>query len=86
MKISVWITSQQDKKIPKVLRINSHDIIVFGDQNKREITDLWQEFGTDDLNTFYAMYQRATRKRYSFLQIRARFNQDGRYVKNFKLN
>lgn len=86
MKISVWLSSQAYKKIPKVLRLNAHDVIVFGDQNKRDIKDIYSEFGSGEFNEFYKMYKHMTRKKYDFLQIRARYGDEERYVRNFNKN
>ena len=82
MKISVWISSQAYKKVPKVLRTNSIDIIIFSGSSKREIKDLWEEFGTDSLDEFYKLYKEYTKEKYSFLQIRTRYS-ESRYIKNF---
>lgn len=82
-KISVWISTQSYKKIPKVLRTNSNDIIIFGDSSKRELSDLYEEFGTASFEEFFEMYQKATSEPYSFLQIRSKYGKKKRYTSNF---
>lgn len=82
-KISVWVSTQSYKKINKVLRTNSNDIIIFGDSSKRELSDLYEEFGTGSFEEFFEMYQKATEQQYSFLQIRAKYGKKRRYTSNF---
>ena len=81
--ISIWISAQTYKKVPKTIRVNASDIIIFGNQSKLEIKNLYDEFGEESLNEFYDFYSRETNEPYSFLQIRTRFNANKKFTKNF---
>jgi len=83
LNISTWMLSQSFTKIPRVCRLQSNSLILFGGtQSEQEI--LAVEFGIPNTSKkqMLELIQTATREPYSFLTIIMRAPLDKRYRKN----
>lgn len=69
-KISIFFLSQDYFSLPKALRLNSSQIILFSTGNKKEIQQIFYENGNGvEWKQFFEIFKEATYKPYSFLGI-----------------
>lgn len=77
--ITIWASIQSYKKIPRTCRLNTVNFIIFK-VNADEINKIRVEIGDE---IFDSAYKQITKK-YEFIQVKTRENDDKRYTLNFQ--
>ncbi len=81
---SCWFLGQMYFNIPRGVRMNCHYIILFNNNNSREISSLERELSNLDKGEFRKIYNYALDKKYNFLFIDNLAVNDKRFRKGFK--
>lgn len=70
--ISMITSVQQTKAIKKVMRNNLTDVILFKTKNKKELQDIYDEWGAlfGSFDEFNKIYKHATKEKYNFLYLK----------------
>jgi hypothetical protein len=92
--LNLIFSVQQTKSIKKVVRNNLTDVIIFKTKNKKELQDIYDEWGAmyGSYDEFLKMYKYATKEPYNFLYLKLESNPIKAFknftedITNFSLN
>tara|TARA_R100001163_G_scaffold32976_1_gene25559 strand:- start:13257 stop:14012 length:756 start_codon:yes stop_codon:yes gene_type:complete len=82
--LNLIFSVQQTKAIKKVVRNNLTDVFIFKTKNKKELQDIYEEWGAmyGSYDEFLKMYKYATKEPYNFLYLKLESNPQKAF-KNF---
>jgi hypothetical protein len=81
---SLIIVTQAYKAIPKTIRINCDQMVVFDNANMSEVECIYEERPCDlDFKNWFKMFKYATQEPFTFLYVNDRFPKGQRAHKNF---
>lgn len=82
-KFTIWITTQNFRKINKTIRINCLSFIIFR-TTMSDLKTVVEDISEDNFDLFIEKYKKATGVPYGFLLINTRDDDDRKYISSFK--